>query len=299
MIYKPNGSVWWSKTHAYLPTADIINSETIRVYFSSRDENQIGRIGYVELDGNNPKKILYSTTKPILDVGRFGAFDEFGVNPCCIVNKKSEKLLYYFGWQKSISASYQLFCGLAISGDGGRTFRRYSRVPILDRTDREFFLRSSVSVIEDNGIYRMWYVCGSGWTEFNGKPCPSYIIRYSESKDGFNWNSTDKVCINATSDDEFGFGRPWVIKDGGLYRMWYSVRTMSRPYYIGYAESHDGLAWERKDEIVGIEASEHGWDSKMICFACVFDLNNKRRMFYNGNRHGIDGFGYAELEEEA
>lgn len=295
MIYSPENSFWWSRTHAYLPTVDIQNNKTIRVYFSSRDENQISRIGYTEFDIKDLKKILYTTPEPILDVGSFGAFDEFGVNPCCVINKGREKLLYYFGWQKSISHSYSVFCGLAISVDGGKTFERYSKVPILDRTNHEPFLRSSVSVIEDNGCYRMWYVSGFGWTEFNNKPCPTYNIRYSESKDGYLWESTDKICIKSESGDEFGFARPWVIKDGSIYRMWYSVRAKSNPYSIGYAESTDGLDWVRKDSIVGIKRSSEGWDSEMICFSCIYDLNGKRYMLYNGNKHGREGFGYAEL----
>jgi predicted GH43/DUF377 family glycosyl hydrolase len=294
LIYSPNSHLWWSKTHAYLPTIDIMDS-TIRVYYSSRDIQQIGRIGYVELNPKSFEKILKTTNEPILDKGGFGTFDEFGVNPCCIITKDSKKLLYYFGWQKSISSSYSIFCGLAISDDGGISFRRYSKAPILDRTDREPFLRSSVSIIEDNGIYRMWYVSGDGWTDFNFKPCPTYVIRYAESKNGFLWNSTDKICITPKSLGEFGFGRPWVIKDTDHYKMWYSVRTKSKPYFIGYAESFDGLEWTRNDDIVGIHRSEDGWDSEMICFACVFDLFGDRHMLYNGNKHGIDGFGYAKL----
>ena len=297
LVYWPDTARWWSRSHAYLPTAEIVYSETIRVYFSSRDENQMGRIGYVDLDAEDPKKILYVTSEPILDVGEFGSFDEYGVNPCCLINKGEEKLLYYFGWQKSIKSSYALFCGLAVSIDGGRTFNRYSKAPILDRTDREPFLRSSVSVIEDNGLFRMWYVSGAGWTEFNNKACPTYNIRYCESKDGYVWAPTDVVCVDFKSDDEFGFGRPWVIKDGSIYRMWYSIRRKYRPYCIGYAESSDGLEWIRRDEAVGIHRSEKGWDSEMICFACIYDINGKRHMLYNGNRHGAEGFGYAQFVE--
>jgi hypothetical protein len=78
--------------------------------------------------------------------------------------------------------------------------------------------------------------------------------------------------------------------------MWYSIRSHSRPYRIGYAESGDGLQWERRDDEAGIEASASGWDSEMICYAAVIDVNGRRLMFYNGNRHGATGFGVAELE---
>ena len=55
--------------------------------------------------------------------------------------------------------------------------------------------------------------------------------------------------------------------------MWYSIRSHNRPYRIGYAESGDGQHWERRDDAVGIQASSEGWDSEMICYPCVVDVN--------------------------
>jgi hypothetical protein len=78
--------------------------------------------------------------------------------------------------------------------------------------------------------------------------------------------------------------------------MWYSVRSRAAPYRIGYAESPDGLSWNRKDDQVGIHRSEDGWDAEMICFPAVIDVCGKRLMFYNGNQHGATGFGVAVLE---
>ena len=64
----------------------------------------------------------------------------------------------------------------------------------------------------------------------------------------------------------------------------------------GYAESNDGLEWKRKDEEVGIETSDNGWDSEMLAYPYIYKHNEKIYMFYNGNGFGKSGFGYAELE---
>ncbi|MFQ5751293.1 MAG: hypothetical protein ACE5HI_04785, partial [bacterium] len=64
---------------------------------------------------------------------------------------------------------------------------------------------------------------------------------------------------------------------------------------IGYAESENGLDWIRKDEEVGIEVSDEGWDSEMICYPAVISVNGTTYMFYNGNNNGETGFGYAQL----
>ena len=88
--------------------------------------------------------------------------------------------------------------------------------------------------------------------------------------------------------------RPCVLKENGLYKMWYSYRGQS--YRIGYAESKDGFEWTRMDADVGIDVSESGWDSEMIEYPFVFDQNGERFMLYNGNSYGKTGIGLARLE---
>jgi hypothetical protein len=73
--------------------------------------------------------------------------------------------------------------------------------------------------------------------------------------------------------------------------MWYSYSTGS--FRIGYAESKDGIIWERKDDEAGIDVSDSGWDSEMIEYAFVFKHKGKKYMLYNGNSFGRDGFGLA------
>jgi hypothetical protein len=82
--------------------------------------------------------------------------------------------------------------------------------------------------------------------------------------------------------------------------MWYSYRAQKNidTYRIGYAESNDGISWVRKDEEIGIDVSNEGWDSEMICYPYIFDHNGKRYMLYNGNGYGKTGFGLAVLEED-
>jgi hypothetical protein len=143
----------------------------------------------------------------------------------------------------------------------------------------------------------MWYVGGSKWTKVNGKLVPVYRIKYLESKDGINWGDQGKICIDFLNEDEHGFGRPFVVKENSLYKMFYSIRTRSKGYRLGYAESKDGINWIRKDEEVGIDVSDSGWDSKMICFSSILNVRGKTYMFYNGNNFGETGFGYAVLEE--
>jgi hypothetical protein len=294
LIYAPSGELWWAQNYAHLPTVDILNESTIRVYFASLDKDKYGRIGYVDLDINDPKRILHIAKEPVLDLGEIGTFDDSGVNPSCIINISGQKYMYYIGWQRCERVPYMLFAGLAISTDKEH-FNRFSASPVLERTPNEPFLRSATTIIKEADLFRAWYVSALRWIFVGANQYPTYVIRYTDSKDGINWVSYDRICIDFKNEDEFGFGRPWVIQDSGIYKMWYSIRSRTAPYRIGYAESQDGYAWTRKDDEVGIQKSESGWDSEMICYPCVININGTLHMFYNGNRHGATGFGYAVL----
>ena len=48
----------------------------------------------------------------------------------------------------------------------------------------------------------------------------------------------------------------------------------------------------------GIDVSDDGWDSEMICYPFVFDHKGERYMLYNGNDYGKTGFGLAILENK-
>ena len=297
LIYCPAGKHGWDRQYAHLPTPWAPpGAQGLRIYFAALDEQRFGRITYVDVDPGDPARILAESPEPVLDLGEPGTFDDSGVNPACMVPMESGYYLYYIGWQRTANplAPYMLFAGAAATEDGVR-FRRLSRSPLLERTNDEPFLRSAVTILRENGTLRCWYVSGRGWTEVNGAPFPEYIIRYAESRDGLRWKAYPDVCIDLKAG-EFGIGRPWIVNDGGLYRLWYSIRSRTEPYRIGYAESHDGLRWERHDELSHIPRSAEGWDSEMICYPAVIDCGGRRLMFYNGNRHGMTGFGYATLE---
>jgi hypothetical protein len=294
-IYVPSGDRWWARSYATMPMVEP-RGDVLRVYFAGLDEERRGRIGFVDVDARDPARILGESTEPILDIGAPGLFDDSGVNPSCLVTVGGKRLLYYAGWQRCERVPYMIFAGLA-AAEGDGPFERVQSVPVLDRTPREPFLRSATSVHVEDGRFRAWYVSGLGWVKVAGRPLPTYVIRAAESSDGLHWESREEPCFSFADEDEFGFGRPWVVRDPGGYRMWYSIRSHHRPYRLGYAESADGIRWTRRDAEVGLGPSVEGWDAEMVCYPCVVDAAGSRYLFYNGNGHGASGFGYAVLEE--
>ena len=142
----------------------------------------------------------------------------------------------------------------------------------------------------------MWYVSGTGWSVERGQPRHAYHIKYAESPDGIRWTRTGTVCIDYASPAEYAISRPTVIHDGTIYRMWFSAR--GEAYALGYAESRDGISWERDDRRAGLERSPDGWDSDMIAYPFVFTRGTTLSMLYNGNGYGRSGFGYAAWQAD-
>jgi hypothetical protein len=289
----------WLASHAALPWADV-DADGARVYFSPRDREgraHIARMDLVGLDGPTPRpvgeslRVLDLAREPILAPGPLGTFDDRGVTMSCLVHHQGRQYLYYTGWTLGTTVSFYLYIGLAVSDDGGRSFERVSPAPILERSAIDPYLTASPSVLIEDGVWRMWYVSAPGWWLKDGRPEPTYHIRYAESLDGLQWQRTGRVCIDFAGAGEYAFGRPCVIRDGGRYRMWYCMRGSA--YRIGYAESLDGLAWTRLDDRAGIDVSEAGWDAEMLAYPCVFRAGERLYLLYNGNDYGRSGFGVA------
>ncbi len=276
-----------------LPTAEIKEDDIVRIYFSGRNDQNQSLIGYVEVDiVNDLCDIVHYSKEPVLSLGGLGCSDGNGVTPSWIVNYNKKKYLYYIGWDKASSVRMHLLAGLAISTDGGETFNRVSRAPILERIDVDpYSLNTAPCVMIEKDKWRMWYVSCVEWVH---KDLPRYNIKYAESNKGIKWKREGKVCIDFKSENENALARPCVIKDEGIYKMWFSYK--GDDYRIGYAESKDGLKWERMDEKAGITRSDSGWDSKMIEYSFVFKHLGNKYLLYNGNNYGIDGIGLAIME---
>jgi hypothetical protein len=296
LIIEP-GKFDWMVSHAHNPFTQKLPSDIYQVHFAGRDKLGRAHGGYVKIDINNPANILYMTKKPTLDLGDVGCFDDCGVMPSCIVHHNGKKYMYYTGWTQQKVTPFSFFIGLAISRDGRKTYERYSKAPIFGRTYHDPYLTASPWVIIENGVWRMWYVSGTGWKIEQGNVKHYYHIKYAESKDGINWNSQGIICIDYKNSDEYAIARPVVFKENNIYKMWYCYRGGSDAYRAGYAESIDGITWIRKDDEVGIDVSDSGWDSEMICYPCVFEHEGRKYMLYNGNGYGKTGCGYAILNK--
>jgi predicted GH43/DUF377 family glycosyl hydrolase len=230
----------------------------------------------VDLDPGQPHRILEVSNKPILELGEPGSFDEHGIMPSAIVADGDLVRMYYSGWCRlNGKAPYHNATGLAVSEDGGRSFRRLVAGPVLDRSPEEPFSATSPAVVRVGDVWHTFYSSGLAWIEVEGKPEHLYDLRHANSPDGIHWHRDGKAAI-AQADPEEALTRPTLLRhDDEEWWMWFAFRGSRgfrhghRAYRIGFARSADLVQWERDDRCAGIEVSSEGWDSEMLAYPCV------------------------------
>jgi len=193
--------------------------------------------------------------------------------------------------------------GMAVSNNNGETFTKLGCGPILSYSINEPFILSGPKIRRFNNHWHLWYIAGNKWIENNGKPEPVYKIRMATSSDGIHWLKADRDLIKSKLEEDEAQASPDVFFYNHKYHMFFCYRNSLNfrgkegGYRIGYASSDDLINWVRDDTKAGIDISEKGWDSEMVAYPHVFELDDKIFMFYLGNQVGRFGFGLAELED--
>jgi hypothetical protein len=294
LVFSPDGSRRWLRSHAQLPVAQPLGGDRIRVFFASRDAENRSHIAHVELAlDREGVRVTQRPGEPDLAPGPLGCFDDHGVYPASLVEAPDGRLfMYYIGWNPGIQRPlFYASIGLAVSEDNGLSFRRHGRAPIMARSEFDPCLVTSPCVLREGDRWRMWYVSGFRWDELDGALQSFYHVKYAESADGADWERDGRVCIDLRPGER-NIARPCVICDETGYRMWYSY-SEGAGYQVGYAVSDDGLAWVRQDNDVGIERSANGFDADAIAYPWVFRHDGRLHMLYNGADFGRAGFGLA------
>lgn len=292
------GMNWGDKTHTQLPVPFILDDGNLRIYFSAREKGR-SLPTFIDLE-KDTYRILEVNRKPLIQLGKRGTFDEFGIMPSDVIKMGDEVWMYYVGWQLGISFTYTLAIGLAISHDNGKTFERAYEGPIFDRSKDEPYMTMAPFIVKTDEGWNMFYASGKGFIEEKGQYEPQYSIMSAKSSDGISWKRNGQLLILGKTEDESNT-RPTIVKINNKYYMWFcyrgahDFRNGSNSYQIGFAESEDLITWIRKDESVGISKSVGLWDGKMITYPYVIEIGDRYYMFYNGDGFGRTGIGYAIL----
>lgn len=180
-------------------------------------------------------------------------------------------------------------------------WRRYGENPIIGG-EHDFCFDNYTLQMGD--AYRMYF----SWRTH-------YCIAVSNSADGFHWDGRQVVLAPRPGVAwEEDINRPTLDCRGGKFRMWYCGQTLGKfrgtdwvdNYFaasqsqdgasvIGYAESGDGLAWERRDAPVMV--ADQPWEKQAVMNPTVLwdEAERKYRMWYcGGGWFEPDAIGCAE-----
>ena len=164
----------------------------------------------------------------------------------------------------------------------------------------------TVSAFKDGATYRLYY----GGADTTG-PCAGinsahWRIGLAQSSDGVSFTRVRGTQTGGSildlgapgSFDSYLTYRPFVLKDGAVYRMWYNGSTqpfncppgtLALNRRIGYAESADGLAWTRKNDGPGPGGSvlplgaAGEFDAQQVGYVWVIKDTNEYKMYYSAN----------------
>ena len=286
----------------------LIFDDFVRIFFSTRSVDRNGKYfshaTYVDLD-KTLRTTLGVATRPVIAPAELGAFDEHGIFPFHVMRDGDRVLAYTTGWSRRVSVSVETGIGLAISEDGGETFKRIGPGPVVTSSIHEPFLVGDAFVRFYEGQYHMWYIFGQRWKRFQGSPNPErvYKIGHLTARDGVHWNTgTGSQIIPDVLGDNESQALPSVIKQNGSYHLFFCFResvdfrkTKGRGYRLGYAISNDLKSWQRQDQCFSLKNCLSDWDDSMQCYPHVFECDGRTYLLYNGNEFGRFGFGAVEL----
>ncbi len=182
----------------------------------------------------------------------------------------------------------------------GLHWNKYAGNPVMDVSYNGMWDSlgvETVTIINDptavaSERYKMWYA-GQYFNEYR------YDIGYAFSADGINWtkHATPVLQVGAASAWDNGFLEgPSVMKEGGVYKMWYCGYDVvvdgngtDGNTNIGLATSTDGINWTKHPNNPVFTTGTGTWDSHYVQDPHVLKDNGVYYMWYGGN--DVEGYG--------
>ncbi len=289
-VYGPHKSGPWDKWTNGVSIIRMADGETYRMFYAGEKG---GGIGFADGSIRDPLNWKENPASPVLKP-RTDNWEGGQINqPRVVKVTDTHWRMYYTGWgYQGPGTPWAL--GLAESFDAGLSWKRFQETPILDRGDPDSYDGGGACVpmvVKVGEQWMMWYTAGLG-----NKPGKKHIHQcLATSPDGIHWTKYAKnpVLSPDFSDnaDRIILSRCYVRHDDGVFRMWYSFAKPD--YRIYYAESLDGIAWEKCPvEPVLSPSTAPAWDDKMVEYPEVDIVDGVFRLWFCGN--GWGSVGYAE-----
>ncbi|MDP4115054.1 MAG: hypothetical protein Q8903_02910 [Bacteroidota bacterium] len=89
------------------------------------------------------------------------------------------------------------------------------------------------------------------------------------------------VLIGTQNFESTGVAYPCILKEGNMYKMWYTGVNGGAIGYIGYAVSQDGINWT-KNNLPVLSPSSGNFDNTAVAMSQVLKISNGYKMYYAG-----------------
>ena len=297
------GPIW--RSHFQLPIPHVLSESSLLLVYSGRDALNRSHGFRARIDMSTKPRVAEVATVPLLYPGGPGAFDEQGAMPSSLLSVEGNLWMYYIGWARAGDLPFRTEIGLAISSDGGSNFERVRETPVFPLQDDEPFAVSQPIVWQTSDGFEMIYSSVREWRHHEGKLEPRYLLRRARSRNGHDWHVDARPVLGFASDDEGGFSRATILRQGDSWHMMYGFRSWrdyreagSGAYRLGYATSlNGGDSWIRGDGGVRFaeSAEPSEWDRMMQSYPALLAWGDDVYCFYSGNGFGQAGIGYSKL----
>lgn len=194
------------------------------------------------IDVRGPSSIPWMLGGTVLDLGNPGDSDDKSIESPTVIKLGNNSYVMWYRGQSYADKTGRIM--RATSKDGLQWTK--TGVVMTPSEDYEGDKIDPMTVIFENGVYRMWY----GADYYGGCAC------YATSPDGIKWTRYEgNPVLRKTSgawDNGGAGGQHSVIKDGKKYYMYYKGYGSQSPgwTFYGMAESSDGIRWIKKGKIL-------------------------------------------------
>src|SRR5574341_29303 len=99
LIFSPNERYDWMNSFAQVPRV-LDTGQFLRIYFATRSRpdsagQYVSRIGFIDVEREDPSQIREVHSFPVLQLGRLGSFDHFGTMPGTFVTREDGEIWLY------------------------------------------------------------------------------------------------------------------------------------------------------------------------------------------------------------
>lgn len=189
-----------------------------------------------------PPELPWTRYGIVVNLGKGGAYDDTSVESPIVIRQDDGTYVMWYRGQTSGDKTGRIM--RAISSDG---IRWTKTGVVMEPTEHyEGNKVDPMTVIYEDGVYKMWYGAGA----YGG--CASYAT----SSDGINWTKySGNPVLKKTSgswDNAGAGGQHSVIRVGNTYKMYYKGYGSEHPgwTFYGLAESSDGINWIKKGKVI-------------------------------------------------